>query len=60
MFDRFSQAESTYSKKYGGTGLGLSIAKAYVEVLGGKIWFNTIMGAGTTFYFTLPFRHENE
>lgn len=60
MFDRFSQAESAYSKKYGGTGLGLSIAKAYVEVLGGKIWFNTIMGEGTTFYFTLPYRHENE
>jgi PAS domain S-box-containing protein len=55
IFDRFTQAESVFSRKYGGAGLGLSISKAYVEVLGGKIWFNSVEGAGTTFYFTIPY-----
>lgn len=56
IFDRFTQAESAFSQKYGGAGLGLSISKAYVEVLGGSIWFNSVEGEGTTFYFTIPYK----
>ncbi|HEX2937244.1 MAG TPA: ATP-binding protein [Bacteroidales bacterium] len=56
IFDRFTQAESAFSHKYGGAGLGLSISKAYVEVLGGSIWFNSLEGEGTTFYFTIPYK----
>lgn len=56
IFNRFTQAESAFSHKYGGAGLGLSISKAYVEVLGGNIWFNSMEGEGTTFYFTIPYR----
>ena len=58
IFDRFQQAESSISKRYGGTGLGLSISKAYVEVLGGKLWLKSQPGKGSTFYFTLPYCQE--
>ncbi len=43
-----------------GAGLGLSISKAYVEMLGGKIWVESEEGIGTTFYFTLPYKTESE
>ncbi len=54
IFDRFFQVDNVVSRKYGGTGLGLSICRAYVEILGGKIWLNSRPGEGTTFYFTIP------
>lgn len=54
IFERFTQLNEKDSKKYGGTGLGLSISKKVVELLGGKIWFESIVGKGTTFYFTIP------
>jgi CheY-like chemotaxis protein/two-component sensor histidine kinase len=54
IFERFRQAEMTISRPYDGTGLGLSISKAYVEMLGGKIWLESEMGKGSIFYFTLP------
>ena len=41
-----------------GAGLGLSISKAYVEMLGGKIWVESETGKGSTFYFTLPFNNK--
>jgi signal transduction histidine kinase len=43
-----------------GAGLGLSIAKAYVEMLRGKIWLESEEGCGSTFYFTLPYLTEPE
>jgi PAS domain S-box-containing protein len=55
IFERFYQVENTSSQKTGGTGLGLSISKAYVELMGGKIWVDSTPGEGSTFYFTIPY-----
>lgn len=54
IFKRFSRLDSPHSHNIDGTGLGLSISKQLVELLGGKIWFDSVAGKGTTFYFTLP------
>lgn len=54
IFERFTQLDEKDSKQYGGTGLGLSITKKLVELLGGKIWLESKLGEGTTFYFTIP------
>lgn len=56
IFERFYQVDSTISRQYGGTGLGLSICKAYVELLGGQIWIDSIPGEGTTFFFTIKYK----
>jgi signal transduction histidine kinase/CheY-like chemotaxis protein len=56
IFERFRQADSSINRKYGGTGLGLSISKGYVELLGGKIWVDSEIDKGSTFYFTLPYK----
>ncbi len=55
IFDRFRQAELTIASKYEGAGLGLSISKAYIEMLGGKIWLESKKDKGSSFYFTLPY-----
>jgi CheY-like chemotaxis protein len=54
IFERFIQADVTNRMAKQGAGLGLSISKAYVEMLGGSIWLESILGNGSTFYFTLP------
>jgi signal transduction histidine kinase len=54
IFKPFYQAESSSIKRYEGTGLGLSIAKAYIELLGGTIWFNSDYGKGSVFCFSIP------
>ncbi|HDR50711.1 MAG TPA: hybrid sensor histidine kinase/response regulator [Mariniphaga anaerophila] len=54
VFDRFIQADLSLSKPYEGAGLGLSIAKAYVEMLGGRIGLESEFGKGSRFWFTLP------
>jgi signal transduction histidine kinase len=54
IFERFNQGNDEKNRKYGGSGLGLSICKAFVEILGGKIWLVSKQGKGSTFYFTLP------
>jgi PAS domain S-box-containing protein len=56
VFERFYQVDSSASRKFTGTGLGLSICKAYVELLGGRIWLNSDEGKGTAFYFSIPYR----
>ncbi len=54
IFDRFRQIDYNATRKFGGSGLGLSISKAYIELLGGKIWLKSSQGKGSVFYFTLP------
>jgi len=53
IFERFIQADISNKMAKHGAGLGLSISKAYVEMLGGKIWMESEMGIGSTFYFTI-------
>ena len=56
IFERFIQADIADKMAHQGAGLGLSITKAYVEMLGGKIWLESKKEIGSTFYFTLPYR----
>lgn len=60
IFERFKQLDSSYGKSYQGTGLGLAIAKNLVELMGGKIWFNSIEGKGSEFYFTIVLGTEDK
>ncbi len=59
IFERFVQADLSLSSQYEGAGLGLSITKAYVEMLGGKIWIESEVGKGTQVYFTIPYEIRN-
>jgi len=54
IFNRFEQAENTETRKFEGSGLGLAITTSYVEILKGKIWLESEIGKGSTFYVTLP------
>ncbi len=60
IFERFIQADIADGMARQGAGLGLAITKAYVEMLGGKIWIESEEGKGSCFYFTLPYVSDNK
>ena len=56
IFARFQQVDDSMSRPFGGAGLGLPISKAYVELMGGRIWLKSEIGKGSEFYFTIPYK----
>jgi PAS domain S-box-containing protein len=58
VFDQFQQADRSSVRRYGGNGLGLAIAKYMIELMGGQIWFESELNAGSVFYIEVPYKHS--
>jgi len=60
IFEAFSQADTSTARKYGGTGLGLTISSSFIELMGGKLDLESVVGEGTMFFFTLDFEEVDK
>ncbi|HVN48713.1 MAG TPA: PAS domain S-box protein, partial [Bacteroidota bacterium] len=60
LFKPFSQVDTSTTRKFGGTGLGLAISARSIELLGGKIWVESSIGLGSTFYFTIKAKKDTK
>lgn len=59
IFEKFTQADASTTRRHGGTGLGLSICKLLCEKLGGRIWIESVYGHGSSVFFALPYQIQD-